>query len=437
MTAACPPRDILFATWEGGGNVPPILSAIRQMVARGHRVRLIADSVIGPEAMETGAAFTPWRRAPNRTDRSSASDTLRDWEAGSGLEGFERLRDTIMCGPALAQAQDVLDELARRPADLIVGNELLFGVMTAAEASGTPLVLLCPNISVYPLPGMPPMGLGLLPARTPAEQEEHARIQAGFADMLNGGLPSVNAARMALGLGPLHFVGDQAAIARRVLLATSPDFDFQAAWLPPPVRYVGPLLGQPAWAGDWESPWPDLHPDPLVLVAFSTTFQNQGATIEAIATALGDLPVRGLVTTGPGLGDAPLPTPPNVVIVPAAPHDEVMRRARVVVTHGGHGTVIRALSHGVPLLVLPMGRDQHDNAARVVSHGAGLELPRDAAPEQIRAALLRLLHEPSFHAAASRLSGAIAAPGRTASLVEEIEEAAAPAVRPGPLAHAC
>jgi UDP:flavonoid glycosyltransferase YjiC (YdhE family) len=86
-----------------------------------------------------------------------------------------------------------------------------------------------------------------------------------------------------------------------------------------------------------------------------------------------------------------------------------MKSAAVVVSHGGHGTVIRALANGCPLLVQPMGRDQNDNAARVVARGAGLSLPPDAAVEDIRAALERLLRERPFTERAAVLGDAIRA----------------------------
>jgi UDP:flavonoid glycosyltransferase YjiC (YdhE family) len=88
--------------------------------------------------------------------------------------------------------------------------------------------------------------------------------------------------------------------------------------------------------------------------------------------------------------------PTNVVIVHSAPHDIVMKQVSLVVTHGGHGTVARALSHVVPLLVIPMGRDQGDNAARVIAHGAGLTLTTDAAKEAIASAVIQLIAKPHF-----------------------------------------
>ncbi len=79
------------------------------------------------------------------------------------------------------------------------------------------------------------------------------------------------------------------------------------------------------------------------------------------------------------------------------------------IVQGGHGSVIRPLLHGVPLLVLPHGRDNADNAARVAEAGAGLVLPRRAGAWRIRRALRRLLEEPAFRQAATRLGRAIAA----------------------------
>ncbi|MEJ1937912.1 nucleotide disphospho-sugar-binding domain-containing protein, partial [Nostoc sp. NIES-2111] len=94
-------------------------------------------------------------------------------------------------------------------------------------------------------------------------------------------------------------------------------------------------------------------------------------------------------------------------------------RAACVVTHAGHGTVMRALSHGLPLLCMPMGRDQNDNAARVVARGAGLRLPETASAGEIRSALLALLEDPGFRRAATQLGRAV----RFAEPPDELETA--------------
>jgi len=423
--------DILLSTWEGGGNVPPTLGAARRLLARGHRVRIMADSVIGPEALAAGADFIPWTRAPNRMDRRPTSDPLRDWEAESDIHGFLLLRDRIMCGPALAYARDVLDELARRPADAIVTCETLLGVFVGSDAAQVPLGLLCTNVSLFPLPGLPPLGMGLPPAASEIERAQYARFGKELLASLSEGLAPLNEARVALGLQPVKDFTELFLIAQRVLLATSPAFDFAADTLPSGFHYVGPLLREPAWAQGQPEARPDEAELPLVVVSFSTTFQDQLGAVENTVQALADLPVRGVVTLGPALAGSRVPAPANVTVVDFASHDRLMAQASVVVTHAGHGTVIRSLAHGVPLLCLPMGRDQHDNAIRVTTRGAGLTLGRNAPTSEIGAALSRLLSDSSFRAAAQRLAGEIAGGAGTADFVAEVEAlASARALRP-------
>jgi UDP:flavonoid glycosyltransferase YjiC (YdhE family) len=100
-------------------------------------------------------------------------------------------------------------------------------------------------------------------------------------------------------------------------------------------------------------------------------------------------------------------------------------RAGAVITHAGMGTVMRALAHGLPLVCMPQGRDQHDVAARVRWHGAGLRLRSGASLARIRAALHRVLHQPSFREAAQRLRQAIQADLAADRGVAELEALAA------------
>jgi UDP:flavonoid glycosyltransferase YjiC (YdhE family) len=85
----------------------------------------------------------------------------------------------------------------------------------------------------------------------------------------------------------------------------------------------------------------------------------------------------------------------------------VLEHASAVVTHAGHGTVMKAMAHGVPVVAMPIGRDQPDVAARVVASGAGLRLRPGSAPRKVAAAVGRVLNEPGFAAAAGRMAEAI------------------------------
>src|SRR4029079_15442444 len=122
--------------------------------------------------------------------------------------------------------------------------------------------------------------------------------------------------------------------------ATSRAFDFPADSLPNRVRYVGPVISDPSWAQPWTSPWAQSDTRPMVTVGFSTTFQNHAGVMQNVIDALAPLPVRVLVTLGGAIAADALRPAVNTVIVESAPHTQVMPQAAVVVTHGGHGTVM-------------------------------------------------------------------------------------------------
>jgi MGT family glycosyltransferase len=414
----------LFTTWEGGGNVTPALEVVRKLLARGHRVRVMSEECNRPEAEATGATFIPWHRAPNRNERSPESQTCRDWAAATPQEGLLSVIRDIWCGPALAYAQDVMAELRREPTDLVVTCEALFGVMAACERFGQRLAILAPNISLAPLPGVPPLGPGLTPARNEQERALHAEIAKATTSMFDSCLPTLNTARASLGLGALDHVLDQFEVAQVELLATSRSFDFPCDSLPERVRYVGPQIGDPSWTRSWTSPWLSSDPRPLVTVAFSTTFQNHAGVLQRVIDALAPLQVRALVTLGGAIKAAELRASDNCVLVENAPHSVVMPQSAFVITHGGHGTVIRTLANRVPMLVIPHGRDQNDNAVRVTERGAGLSLMADASVEEIRAACERLLTEPSFRSASRHLGDLVAAEAKDSTVVQELEAAA-------------
>ncbi|MEO6208298.1 MAG: nucleotide disphospho-sugar-binding domain-containing protein, partial [Candidatus Limnocylindrales bacterium] len=205
-------------------------------------------------------------------------------------------------------------------------------------------------------------------------------------------LPRFNDVRAELGLEPLHTIAELLERVDRALVLTSPAFDFPSR-LPANVEYVGPQLDPVAASPAWDSPWPRGDDRPLVVVGLSTTHQGHDSMLERIVGALATLPVRALVTTG---GAALRSTPPaNVHVARFVPHGQVLPEAAVVVTHAGLGTVHAALAHGLPLVCLPMGRDQPDNAARVEWHGAGLRLSSKSSSATIGAAVERVLVDPA------------------------------------------
>jgi len=414
--------DVLVVNWENGGNMPPFLGLARRLIERGHRVRLLSDEANRQDAAQVEQLeFAPYSRAPSRPDKSAGSDILRDWQYVFAPRRLNRLVAAIMVGPAGAYADDVLEQIDRRRPDVLVVNEALLGGLIAGESSGVPVVAVSPHTYQYPASGRPPFGVGLAPLGGVVGTSRDRVFDWFATGVYDRHLGRLNAVRSRYGLHRVKHVLDVVRRADRLLVMTSPAFDFVPVPLPHHVRYVGPILDDPIGPNAWVSPWEANDERPLVLVGLSTTFMGQVALLQRIVTALGELPVRGLVTVGPAINPESIATPANVWATSFVPHSQVLPSAAVMVTHGGHGSIMRALAHDVPLVVMPMARDQLDNAVRVAVRGAGLQLKPSAPVPAIRRAVARTLAEPSFHAAAERLGAQIRLDAAKGSAVHEIE----------------
>ena len=154
----------LFALIDAGGSVPPELGAAGRLVARGHRVDVLAEDSMLDEVTAAGATFRPWVQAPNRPNRQPQHDPLRDWECRNPLQIMARMLDRILIGPAPAYAADFTAVVGECGSSVAVCSCFAVGAMVAAEAAAVRYAVLMPNIYVLPAPGKPPFGLGTRPA---------------------------------------------------------------------------------------------------------------------------------------------------------------------------------------------------------------------------------------------------------------------------------
>jgi MGT family glycosyltransferase len=410
------PFDFLLTSWGNPGNLNPMLTAARRLRQRGHRVRMLDEVAHRDEIERAGFRALSWRRpAPIRPPEPTGEDPV--WAE------FRLLFDQLMFGAAIDYGADTIDALRSEPVDAVVTNDLLAGPVIASEAMGTPCALLSPHISVRRLEGVPFSMDGLLadsPEALAAQQADLAR----FVALQDSYLPTLNRARTTFGLPPLQHINDHYDRADRFLIGISAAFDFPAVRPPRNLRYIGPLLDMPAWTQSWTPPWSADRVRPRVLISLSTSFQNQADLLRRIIAAVGTLDLDAVVTTGPAMQQESFAASDNVTILPSAPHDAIMREVSLVVTHGGHGTVARALLNQVPLLVIPMGRDQGSNAIRVAARGAGLSLGMEASQATIATAVARLLVEPQFRQSAARLGQAMERDMASPMLAHELEEIA-------------
>ena len=158
-----------------------------------------------------------------------------------------------------------------------------------------------------------------------------------------------------------------------------------------------------------------------MLVSLSTSDQGQAELLQRCVDAVALLPVRAIVTTGPEIDPATVHAGVNTDVVRYAPHAELLGSVSLVITHAGLGTTLSTLGHGVPMVCVPMGRDQFFNAEQVDGIGAGLMLMPDADPGVIAAASERVLNHSEFADAAKRMAVAIAAYPGAQGAVDALE----------------
>ena len=213
-----------------------------------------------------------------------------------------------------------------------------------------------------------------------------------------------------------------------VLVGTFPQLEYPRPVPEPGTHVVGPLMWEPEF-GDVELPPGD---GPLVLVAPSTAQDAPHRLLRAALDGLGGLSgVRVLATWNRRAldpADGPSAVAPNTRLVEWVSYARTMPRCDVVVCHGGHGTLVRALASGCAVVVAPAAGDMNENAARVDWAGAGVRIPRRlVTPASVRLAVERALGEPGVRARARELAAWLERhdpPERAAELVERLGAAA-------------
>jgi MGT family glycosyltransferase len=396
-----PPARFLLAVIDAGGTVPPALSLAAELVHRGHPVRVLADPTIEKSARSAGCTFSPWREAPHFNSRAEQTALITALEGGNPYRAFRAVKD--YAGKAMTSrfARDVISTIRDFPVDAILADGLP-GILIGAQATGRPTAALVAQTYVRPTPGLPLLGTGWSPGHSILGKARDKLVPRMASWLLSPTLPRVNAVVERYEQLPLDEVFELFDRCSRVLVLTSPSFDFSAPQLPENVTYVGPQLDDPDWAA--VTKWERQGSEPLVLVATSSIYQDQVDLLRRIAQALGQLPVRAVLTAGRAVDPEEIKAGPNVQVLQAAPHAQVLREASVVVTHAGHGTVLKSLAAGVPLVCIPMGRDQKDNTVRVLRLGAGVRLNKGSTPTQIAAAISEVLERPQYAAAARRFA---------------------------------
>ncbi len=355
---------ILVTTSPARGHLYPLVPTLLELRARGHRVhvRTLAGEVALLESL--GLEASPM--APAIEGRA-----LDDWRAKNPLQAVG-LAFTTWLERAAHELPDLRAAIESVQPDVLFIDVNSWGALAAAEASGLPFAVFSPYFLNVRAPGRPPFGLGLAPATGVLGRLRDALLRLVTGLGTRSYLGRLNAMRAEVGLPALAGFEQLTAPAHRVLAYTAEPFEYTHGGWPENVRLVGPGIWEPR-----SSPAAGEQEDrrPLVLVTCSTEFQDDGALIQTALDALEGQDVEVVATTA-ALDPAGFRALANAKVVRYAAHGPLLRRAVAVICHGGMGITQKALTAGVPVCVVPWGRDQLDVGRHVELAGAGVMVPR-------------------------------------------------------------
>ncbi len=400
---------IFLGAFGDPGHAFPMLALGSRLVERGHEVTFETWTRWRPAVQAAGMRFVG---APEYQVFPTPERPLKPYQA------------VVRAAPQTRKA------IAEAGADIVVHDILTLAPALAGELEDLPVATLIPHIYPGPLRQAPPYALGAQLPRTPVGRLAWGALGGLSEHGLRRGRDELNETRRRLGLAPLERLYGGVS-EQLTLVATLPQLEYPRHW-PPGTQVIGPLL--------WEPPYHDVAPpagdDPLILVAPSTAHDSAQALLRAALEGLAGEPVRVLAATNrrpaaaAGLPDSsvemrvPITVSGSARLVEWVSYSRMMPRCALVITHAGHGTLVRSLVSGCPVLAVPHSGDMAENAARAQWAKAGLRLPwRLLTPATLRFAVRRALQMPRLapRAAAIKIwAGQNDAASRAAELLERL-----------------
>ncbi|MGX5714741.1 glycosyltransferase [Arthrobacter sp. MAHUQ-56] len=377
---------ILAYTSPAIGHLFPMVPLLLELKARGHEVHVCALPDQIHALQDAGLDARP-------IDRRLPGIGLADYRAGNPRAALASSVATFT-GRARFDAPDLRAAMDTVKPDLLVVDINSWGARIVAEASGLPWATFSPYTPPLTSRGTPPFGPGLDPMPGPLGRVRDAlarRLVIGAVEKQM--LPRINPLRAHLSggaLAPVKSADEMFRTAPLLLVTTAEPFEYPHPDWGRDVRMIGamgwePPSPPPPWLGDTA--------EPVVLVTTSSEYQADEAIVRAALEGLADEPFTVVATVPAAEGSAGYGSAPaNARLEHFVPHGQVLEHAAVAVTHGGMGATQKALSKGVPVVVVPFGRDQHEVAARVVAADAGIRLSRkNLTPGTLRTAVRKAL----------------------------------------------
>jgi MGT family glycosyltransferase len=405
---------VLIASTPATGHLNPLLAIGRILIADGHEVVGLSGSTFRGRIEGIGAKFRalPAGADFDLGDIGSVAPELKN--TPPGLEWLRIAMERLFVDPIPAQHKGLRQVLRNFPADVIIGDDTIFGVLPmllGRRANRPPIVLCGTSILHWRREDGAPTFLGLPPATTQAQLEEYAVISREHDRVVDQPVARrLNRSLKDLGVGPLSMplFDSVVELADAYLQLTVPSFEFPRD-IPPSVHFVGalPIIPNqaplPSWAHELDGS------SKVVLVTQGTVANHDfGLLIQPTLAALANEPDLLVVVTAGGraIDAIPGPIPGNARLASYLPFEWILPKADVLVTNGGYGSVNQAMSFGVPLVTAGRTEDKADVNARVAWSGVGIDLAINApTPQALRDAIRTVLDKPDYRSRAASMAG--------------------------------
>ncbi len=392
---------ILAYTSPALGHALPISALLSELFRRDHAVHLRTLTA----GMEIGQRIGFSTDAIDSRIEAIEHD---DWKASKPPDALKRAF-TVFGRRAPLEVADLTDAIARIHPDALLIDANCWGALSAAEASAIPWACFSPFTPFLRAKGMPPFGPGLTPLPNPFGRVRDTIVGAMVSGPLNSGLPPINSIREQLHLRRAGSMDEFLRRAPLMLVASGKPFEYPHADWGDAVQLIGPCPLDPR--PDAVPGWLASIDRPIVLVTTSSEKQEDASLVQSAMAALVDEPVHVVATMPAGQPDS-LAKTPNTTVCGILPHGPVLDRAVCAVTHGGMGATQKALARGVPVCVVPFGRDQFEVARRVQVARCGTRLPAKRLSAERLATKVR--EAMTMTAGAQRVAAGFAATGGVA-----------------------
>jgi MGT family glycosyltransferase len=405
----------LLVSTPAMGHLNPMLGIGRILVADGHEVMGLTSNYLRDRVEAIGAKFRGFLPPADIDNRNVAELFPEVMAAPPGPKMLRLALEQAFTNFMVPQYHSIRQALAEFPADVIMGDHLMMGVLPmllGPRAQRPGVVLLGTTYLILRRDDGAPNDAGIPPASSEAQQKEYAaRFQEFEAEVFGPVGRHINTCLSQIGVKPLNknLYDAMVELPDAYLQLTVPRFEMPRRQMASSVHFVGPLPivpGQapiPAWQDD-------LNDSRKVVLVTQGTLTNGDFSemiipaLQALANqpdivvvvTLGGKPVEALASAMPG------PLPDNVRVAPYLPFEWILSKIDAFVTNGGYGSVNQALSFGVPIVTAGKFADRGDVSARVAWSGVGVDLATNAPTvDALRAGVRAVLDDPKYRAQAA------------------------------------